>query len=202
MVSGVDEARRAVREQIGYGADLIKVYADWDRPTLTIEEMHVVVEEAHKRGLELHCWFNPYRAGLHIQRGPYSSRHVSRSYPSVVKQYGSFLWMDPGEPFVQQRTLAVIKDVVKRYDIDGIHIDDYFYPYPEGGKDFPDAHQLNGTFASPILAGGKIIMAGGALEQGIKSVFPKYEAYTGRGFVVAREPASGRIAWKSTSDVP
>ena len=64
------------------------------------------------------------------------------------------------------------------------------------GKEFPDAHQLNGTYASPILAGGKIIVAGGALEQGIKAIFPKYEAYTGRGFVVALEPASGRIAWK------
>jgi imidazolonepropionase-like amidohydrolase len=50
MVSGVEEARRAVREQIGYGADLIKVYADWNHPTLTVEEMSVVVEEAHKQG--------------------------------------------------------------------------------------------------------------------------------------------------------
>jgi imidazolonepropionase-like amidohydrolase len=53
MVSGVDEARRAVREQIGHGADLIKVYADWDHPTLTVDEMHVVVEEAHKQGLKV-----------------------------------------------------------------------------------------------------------------------------------------------------
>ena len=53
MISGVDEARRAVREQIGHGADLIKVYADWQHPTLTIEEMHVVVEEAHKQGIKV-----------------------------------------------------------------------------------------------------------------------------------------------------
>jgi len=53
MISGVDEARRAVREQIGHGADLIKVYADWAHPTLTIEEMHAVVEEAHKQGIKV-----------------------------------------------------------------------------------------------------------------------------------------------------
>jgi len=53
MVSGMEEARRAVREQVGHGADLIKVYADWDHPTLTVEEMRVVVEEAHKQGLKV-----------------------------------------------------------------------------------------------------------------------------------------------------
>jgi outer membrane protein assembly factor BamB len=63
-------------------------------------------------------------------------------------------------------------------------------------KTFPDAHPLNGTFASPILADGKIVIAGGAIEQGIRHFLPKYEGFTGRGFVMALEPASGRIAWK------
>ncbi len=63
-------------------------------------------------------------------------------------------------------------------------------------KTFPDAHPLNGTFASPILSDGKIVVAGGALEQGIRHILPKYEGFTGRGFVMALEPASGRIAWK------
>ena len=63
-------------------------------------------------------------------------------------------------------------------------------------KTFPDAHPLNGTFASPILADGKIVVAGGAIEQGIRWFLPKYEGFTGRGFVVALEPQSGRIAWK------
>jgi outer membrane protein assembly factor BamB len=61
---------------------------------------------------------------------------------------------------------------------------------------FPEAHPLNGTFASPILADGKVVVAGGALEQGIRRALPKYEGFTGRGFVVALEPQSGRIAWK------
>jgi polyvinyl alcohol dehydrogenase (cytochrome) len=63
-------------------------------------------------------------------------------------------------------------------------------------RTFPGAHELNGTFASPILADGKIVIAGGALEQGIRFFRPKYEGFTGRGFVMALEPASGRIAWK------
>ena len=63
-------------------------------------------------------------------------------------------------------------------------------------KTFPDAHPLNGTFASPILADGNIVVAGGAIEQGMRMVLPKYEGFTGRGFVVALEPRSGRIAWK------
>jgi polyvinyl alcohol dehydrogenase (cytochrome) len=62
-------------------------------------------------------------------------------------------------------------------------------------KTFPEAHPLNGTFASPILADGKIVVAGGALEQGIRWFVPWYRGFTGRGFVVALEPASGRIAW-------
>jgi polyvinyl alcohol dehydrogenase (cytochrome) len=63
-------------------------------------------------------------------------------------------------------------------------------------KTFPDAHPHNGTFASPILADGKIVVAGGAIEQGIRWLLPKYEGFTGRGFVMALEPQSGRIAWK------
>jgi polyvinyl alcohol dehydrogenase (cytochrome) len=63
-------------------------------------------------------------------------------------------------------------------------------------KMFPDAHDLNGTFASPVLADGKIVIAGGALEQGIRIFLPAYQGFTGRGFVVALEPKSGRIAWK------
>ena len=100
------------------------------------------VEEAHKRGLELHAWFNPYRALLLDTKGEVSDNHLSKTHPDVVHKYGKYLWMDPSEPVVQEHSLNVILDVVKRYDIDGIHMDDYFYPYPvkENGKDvsFPD----------------------------------------------------------------
>ena len=96
------------------------------------------VAEAHKRGLELHAWLNPYRARRHTETNPASADHITVARPELVRDYGSFLWMDPGEPEVRQRTVDVVRDIVRRYDVDGIHFDDYFYPYPENGLDFPD----------------------------------------------------------------
>ncbi len=102
------------------------------------------VREAHARGMELHAWFNPYRARFSDAKSPLVSTHIARTNPALVKSYGGYLWMDPGEPAVRARTLRVVLDVVKRYDIDGVHIDDYFYPYPVTTRrgtpiDFPDA---------------------------------------------------------------
>jgi uncharacterized lipoprotein YddW (UPF0748 family) len=101
------------------------------------------VREAHARGLELHTWFNPYRAFHPNNKGEPSENHISKTHPEVVHKYGSYLWMDPSEPLVQQHSLNVILDVVRRYDIDGVHMDDYFYPYKvnddDGNEvDFPD----------------------------------------------------------------
>lgn len=102
------------------------------------------VAEAHARGLELHAWFNPYRARHASARAAHAKTHISVANPELVRTYGRYEWMDPGEPRVIKRTLDVMLDVVKRYDVDGIHIDDYFYPYPELGPDsieipFPDS---------------------------------------------------------------
>jgi uncharacterized lipoprotein YddW (UPF0748 family) len=88
------------------------------------------VKQAHLRGLELHAWFNPYRARQNGARSPAAPNHISRTKPATVKTYGKYLWMDPGEDAAVQQTLDVVLDVVRRYDIDGVHIDDYFYPYP------------------------------------------------------------------------
>jgi uncharacterized lipoprotein YddW (UPF0748 family) len=94
--------------------------------------------------LELHAWFNPYRARHPSATSPAARTHISVTNPELVRAYGKYLWMDPGEPKVIKRTLDVMLDVVTRYDVDGIHIDDYFYPYPETGADknevpFPDS---------------------------------------------------------------
>jgi len=102
------------------------------------------VAEAHKRGLELHAWFNPYRARHPSAHGSAALSHIATLHPELVRAYGRYQWMDPGEPAVRAQTLRVMLDVVKRYDVDGIHIDDYFYPYPELGPDsvpipFPDS---------------------------------------------------------------
>jgi uncharacterized lipoprotein YddW (UPF0748 family) len=88
------------------------------------------IDESHKRGIELHAWFNPYRARHTMSKAKNAANHIATTHPNVVKSYGGFLWMDPAEPIAAQRTLDVILDVVNRYDIDGVHIDDYFYPYP------------------------------------------------------------------------
>jgi len=101
------------------------------------------VEQAHARGLELHAWFNPFRAHHFQTVSPIAASHISRTHPDLVRSYGKYLWLDPGEPAVRDYSLSVVLDVVKRYDVDGIHFDDYFYPYKEKGAngkdvDFPD----------------------------------------------------------------
>ncbi len=114
------------------------------------------VDAAHKRGLELHAWFNPYRAA-YVRDTALATTHIARAQPDLVRPYGRFLWMDPGSAEVRRRTIRAIVDVVKRYDIDGVHIDDYFYPYPETDAsghtiDFPDAD----TYARYKKAGGSL----------------------------------------------
>lgn len=113
------------------------------------------VDEAHRRGLELHVWINPYRA-KHPATQTVAPDHISRTHPELVRHYGPFLWMDPGEPAVRARTTNVVLDLVRRYDIDGVHMDDYFYPYPETqhGRelDFPD----DATYARYRQGGGTL----------------------------------------------
>ncbi|CAN5483624.1 glycoside hydrolase family 10 protein [soil metagenome] len=106
------------------------------------DPLEFLVAEAHKRGILVHAWFNPYRA-FHPAAKTVSDDHLSKKRPDLVRSYGKYLWLDPTEPEVRKHSLDVILDVVKRYDIDGVHFDDYFYPYPENdpaGKrlEFPD----------------------------------------------------------------
>jgi uncharacterized lipoprotein YddW (UPF0748 family) len=99
------------------------------------------IAEAHKRGLEMHVWINPYRA-KDPATTTVSANHISRTRPELVRKYGPFLWLDPGDPAVRALTTSVVLDLVRRYDVDGVHMDDYFYPYPEARNgrelDFPD----------------------------------------------------------------
>ncbi len=113
------------------------------------------VQEAHRRGLELHAWFNPYRARHSLAKSAPSATHVAVAKPELVRRYGEMLWLDPGEPAAAAHTLAVVLDVVRRYDIDGVHLDDYFYPYPVSvdgvEQPFPD----DAPWARAQLAGGE-----------------------------------------------
>ena len=88
------------------------------------------IAEAHARGIELHAWFNPYR--VERQAGNYvtAANHVTRLHPEWVLQTGTAKFLDPGLPAVRDYVTSVVMDVVRRYDIDGVHFDDYFYPYP------------------------------------------------------------------------
>jgi uncharacterized lipoprotein YddW (UPF0748 family) len=102
------------------------------------------VDEAHARGLELHAWINPYRAGNAPDSTRLASNHLFRTRRDLIRIYGSQLWLDPGEPAVLDHVMGVVRDIVTRYDIDAIHADDYFYPYPvndASGRaiDFPDS---------------------------------------------------------------
>ncbi|HEY9875468.1 MAG TPA: family 10 glycosylhydrolase, partial [Candidatus Obscuribacterales bacterium] len=72
------------------------------------------VQEAHNRGLEIHAWFNPYRAHHAEAKSEISANHISFTHPEWVRQYGNYLWLDPGEKAVQDYTLGVIMDVVRR----------------------------------------------------------------------------------------
>lgn len=107
------------------------------------DPLEFVITAAHRRGLELHAWFNPFRALHHTSTSPISEDHVSRTQPGWVHRYGNYLWLDPGDPAARAHSLKVVQDVVRRYDIDAVHFDDYFYPYPvddpRGGTlTFPD----------------------------------------------------------------
>ena len=147
-------------------------------PSPSYDPLAFAVKEAHARGLELHAWFNPYRAKHPAEKSRAAASHVSRARPSLVRRYGQYLWMDPGEPAVRQMTLRVVLDVVRRYDIDGVHIDDYFYPYPEGGNDFPDEAtfrryaQSGGTLSRSDWRRANVDSLVQSLYRGIKGVKP------------------------------
>ena len=122
------------------------------------DPLEFAVAQAHARGLELHAWFNPFRARLPTgSQNSLAVSHISKNYPALVKTYGTHLWLDPGLKEVHDYSTRVILDVVQRYDLDGIHIDDYFYPYREkdaANKEipFPDAR----SWASYQQSGGKL----------------------------------------------
>lgn len=117
------------------------------------------IDESHARGLQLHAWFNPYRAYHGTRHGPMCDRFIVNSRPDLVvklKRPG-YWWLNPASREAREHTLDVVMDVVKRYDIDGVHFDDYFYPYPayNGNRSFPDAE----AFSAYEKSGGKLSLA-------------------------------------------
>jgi uncharacterized lipoprotein YddW (UPF0748 family) len=100
-------------------------------PSPAYDPLAFAVTEAHARGLQLHAWFNPFRAAFPGAPGKAAASHVTRTHPGWIRKYGTQTWIDPGDPAARKFVLETILDVAKRYDVDGIHIDDYFYPYRE-----------------------------------------------------------------------
>ncbi|MDR5591342.1 glycoside hydrolase family 10 protein [Christiangramia sp. SM2212] len=108
------------------------------------------IEESHARGMELHVWLNPYRAH-HTTGKEIGEKSIVNTHPELVRELKNGMWwMDPGSKEVQEHSAAVVMDIVKRYDIDGVHFDDYFYPYASynGKKDFPDEKSWQKYLAS------------------------------------------------------
>jgi uncharacterized lipoprotein YddW (UPF0748 family) len=98
-----------------------------------------MIEESHNRGLEFHAWFNPFRVSMSTNPREWAPNSVMTLHPDRVREYNGQLWLDPGIPSVRQMVIDSIMEVVENYDIDAVHFDDYFYPYPAPGTSgFPD----------------------------------------------------------------
>jgi uncharacterized lipoprotein YddW (UPF0748 family) len=108
-------------------------------PVPFYDPLQFMIEESHKRGLEFHAWLNPYRANFSVGKASIAPAHITRLHPEWFLNYGGTTYFDPGNKEGQQWVENVIKDIVSRYDIDAVHMDDYFYPYRIAGREFPDA---------------------------------------------------------------
>lgn len=102
------------------------------------DPLQFTIDEAHKRGFEYHAWVNPYRANFAVGKASIAPAHITKLHPDWFLQYGSTLYFDPGNKDAQQWVVSVMRDMISRYDIDALHMDDYFYPYRIAGKEFPD----------------------------------------------------------------
>jgi uncharacterized lipoprotein YddW (UPF0748 family) len=107
-------------------------------PAEGYDPLEFAIKEAHSRGMELHAWFNPYRATMTAAQVT-SPEHITKKQPELFYTYGGQKLFNPGLPEVRAYIVQVILDVVKGYDIDGVHFDDYFYPYRIAGQTINDA---------------------------------------------------------------
>lgn len=118
-------------------------------PSPYYDPLQFMIGEAHKRGMEFHAWLNPYRANFNVNSASIASNHITRIHPDWFLTYGGKKYFDPANKDGQDHVVAVVRDIVRRYDVDAIHMDDYFYPYRIAGKEFPDA-------ASYVRSGTKL----------------------------------------------
>ena len=120
------------------------------------DPLQTFIEEGQRRGVAIHAWINPFRASA--GSASTARNHISRVLPDAVRKVGSWRWMDPGEPAVRERVARVCADLLRRYAIAGIILDDYFYPYPGSGLPrgtFPD----ESTYGRYRAGGGTLDVA-------------------------------------------
>ncbi|MER7079452.1 Uncharacterized lipoprotein YddW, UPF0748 family [Saccharopolyspora kobensis] len=102
------------------------------------DPLKFAVDEAHQRGLAFHAWFNPYRVSMQADPQALVPEHPARQHPDWTFAYGGKLYFDPGVPEAREFVTEAIMHAVRNYDVDGVHLDDYFYPYPVEGEPIPD----------------------------------------------------------------
>ena len=153
FIRRLDQMKRmglnAVIVQIRPAADAFypSSYEPWSRyltgkqgtpPSPYYDALEFMIDEAHKRHMEFHAWFNPFRALVDSKKNPNPPSHVTKQHPDWVVSYGGKSYLNPGIPAAREYVTEVMIDVVKRYDIDAVHLDDYFYPYRIAGVAFGD----------------------------------------------------------------
>ena len=111
-------------------------------PAGDFDVMAFLIEECHKRNMEFHAWINPYRVKTSL-KNQLAPTHIYHEHPEWFVTYGDQIYFDPALPESREHICKIVSDIVSRYDVDAIHMDDYFYPYPIKGVDFPD----NASFA-------------------------------------------------------
>jgi len=121
-------------------------------PTSNFDPLTFMVDEAHAQGLELHAWVNPYRVAMKLDSTNFDRLHLFHRHRDWIHTYGTRRYLDPGLPEVRAHLGEVIDELVANYDLDGIHFDDYFYPYPIPGQVFPDSNTYRSYGGSLQLA--------------------------------------------------
>lgn len=111
-------------------------------PDNGFDPLQFMVDECHSRNMEFHAWFNPFRAVSHVKFSSVADDHITKKQPEWFFQYGNTVYYNPGIPEVRSYICEIVREVVLNYDIDGVHFDDYFYPYSIDGEVIPDEEQF------------------------------------------------------------
>ncbi|MER7014204.1 family 10 glycosylhydrolase [Saccharopolyspora sp. NPDC000359] len=159
------------------------------------DPLRFLVDEAHQRGLQFHAWFNPYRVSMQDDPQQLVPEHPARQHPEWTFRYGGKLYFDPGVPAAREFVTEAIMDAVRDYDVDGVHLDDYFYPYPVEGEEIPDGD----TFAEH---GGDFTDIGDWRRHNVNQLVSELDAQVHEVRPDARFGVSPFGIWRNASSDP